>query len=85
MDEKGAASRGVGGNGYLGLSRQRMPESFLDDTPKGRGKQIHFLLEDLTKTHSDNWLDGGSGGPYIKSGEDGFKQFWESENVWDAT
>lgn len=85
MDSKGAASRGVGGNGYLGLSEKRMPTSYLNDTEKGRGKQIHYLLEDLLTTHSDNWLDGGSGGPTIMSGQDGFNQFWESPNVYEAT
>ena len=85
MDEKGAASKGVGGNGYLGLSEKRMPTSYLNDTEKGRGKQIHYLLEDLLTTHSDNWLDGGSGGPTIMSGQDGFNQFWESPNVYEAT
>ena len=85
MNEKGAASKGVGGNGYLGHSEQRMPTSYLSDTPKGRGKQIHYLLEDLLTTHSDNWLDGGSGGPTIMSGQDGFSQFWKSPNVYEAT
>lgn len=85
MDSKGAASKGVGGNGYLGLSEQRMPTSYLSDTPKGRGKQIHYLLEDMLTTHSDNWLDGGSGGPTIMNGQDGFNQFWESPNVYEAT
>lgn len=85
MDENGAASRGVGGNGYLGLSFQRMPESYLDDTPKGRGNQIHYLFEDLLKTHSDNWLDGGSDGPTIMNGKDGYNQFWNNDNVYDAT
>ena len=84
MDRKGAASRGVGGNGYLGLSEQRMPTSYLDNTPEGRGKQIHFLLEDMLTTHSDNWLDGGSGGPTIKNGKDGFTKFWSSPNVYEA-
>ena len=85
MDANGAASRGVGGNGYLGYSESRMPLTYLDDTPEGRGKQIHFLLDDLTTTHSDNWLDGGAGGPKIMNGKDGFNQFWNSDNVYEAT
>lgn len=85
MDKNGAASRGVGGNGYLGLSFQRMPEEYLDDTPEGRGRQINYIFEDLLTTHSDNWLNGGSGGPKIISGQDGFNQFWENNNVWNAT
>ena len=85
MDSKGAASRGVGGNGYLGLSEQRMPTSYLNDTPKGRAKQINFLFEDLLTTHPDNWLDGGTGGPKILNGKDGYQQFWDANNVWNAT
>ena len=85
MDQRGAATIGVGGRGYLGLSSQRMPDEYLDDTPKGRGKQIHFLMNDLLTTHSDNWLDGGTGGPTIRSGKDGYNQFWNSPSVWDAT
>ena len=38
MDKNGAASRGVGGNGYLGYSESRMPVDLLDDTPQGRAK-----------------------------------------------
>lgn len=85
MLKKGAASRGVGGNGYLGLSSKRMPEKYLDDSVEGRAEQIHFILEDLTKTHSDNWLDGGAGGPKIMSGKDGFNKFWNSRDVGEAT
>jgi len=85
MDKNGAASRGVGGNGYLGLSFDRMPEEYLDDTPEGRGKQINYIFEDLLTTHPDNWLNGGSGGPTIMSGKDGYNQFWNSNNVWNAT
>lgn len=85
MGQEGAASRGIGGNGYLGLSSQRMPEVYLDNTPAGRGKQIHYILNDLNTTHSDNWLDGGAGGPKIMSGKDGFKQFWNAKTTGDAT
>lgn len=82
MDKKGAASKGVGGNGMLGYSSERMPTKYLDDTSEGRAKQIHFLIEDMLTTHSDNWLDGGSGGPYIKNGKSAYNQFW---NGTDAT
>lgn len=82
MDKKGAASKGIGGNGMLGYSSERMPTKYLDDTEEGRAKQIHFLIEDMLTTHSDNWLDGGSGGPYIKNGKSAYNQFW---NGTDAT
>ena len=85
MGKEGAASRGVGGNGYLGLSEQRMPLSYLGNTPKKRGEQIHYLLEDLNKVHSDNWHHGGSGGISIKTGQEGFDKFWSEPNVWNAT
>ncbi len=85
MGAEGAASRGVGGNGYLGLSEQRMPLSYLGNTPKKRGEQIHYLLEDLNKVHSDNWHHGGNGGISIKTGQEGFDKFWSEPNVWNAT
>lgn len=83
--KEGAASVGVGGNGYLGLSYGRMGKEYLDDSIEGRGKQINFLIEDLNKTHSNNWLDGGSGGPKIMSGKDGFNQFWNADDIELAT
>lgn len=85
MDERGAASIGVGGNGYLGYSSSRMPVDLLDDTPQGRAKQISYLFNDLQTIHSDNWLDGGSGGPTIMSGKDGYDQFWNGNNVYETT
>ena len=85
MDKNGAASRGVGGNGYLGYSESRMPVDLLDDTPQGRAKQINYLFNDLQTIHSDNWLDGGSGGPTIMSGKDGYDQFWNGNNVYETT
>ena len=85
MGKEGAASRGVGGNGYLGLSEQRMPLSYLGNTPKQRGEQIHYLMEDLNKVHSDNWHHGGTGGISIKSGQEGYDKFWNENNVWNAT
>lgn len=90
IDERGAATVGVGGNGYLGLSKSRMPLSYLDDTPKGRGAQIHHILEDLNNVYTGNhpmagnWNDGGSGGLTVMSGQDGFNKFWSSPSVWDA-
>lgn len=81
MDKKGAASKGVGGNGMLGYSSERMPTKYLDDTTEGRAKQIHFLIEDMLTTHSDNWLDGGSGGPYIKNGKSAYNQFWNGTDT----
>lgn len=80
-DERGFQTQGVGGNGYGGVSKQRMPVQLLKD----RGKQITWYLNDLSKTHSDNWLDGGSGGPTIMSGKNGFNKFWNSNNVREAT
>ena len=85
MGKNGAASRGIGGNGYLGYSSQRMPISYLSNTPDGRAKQIHFLLEDLLVKHPNNWLGGGQGGPYLKNGADAYDKFWNSEDVKEAT
>lgn len=82
---KGASARGVGGNGLLGLSKERMPTSLLGNDQKTVGKQIHYLLNDLETTHSDNWLNGGSGGPKIMSGKDGFGQFWSTKDPAHAT
>lgn len=91
MDSRGAATIGVGGNGYLGLSSARMPVELLDDSPEGRGKQIHYILEDLTHvytgTHSQagNWSDGKSGGPVLKSGQDAYNKFWSAKTPEEAT
>lgn len=85
MGKEGAASKGIGGNGYLGYSSQRMPISYLSNTPDGRAKQIHFLLEDLITKHSNNWLGGGKGGPYLKNGSDAYDKFWKSEDINEAT
>ena len=85
MGKEGAASKGIGGNGYLGYSSQRMPVSYLSNTPDGRAKQIHFLLEDLITKHSNNWLGGGKGGPYLKNGSDAYDKFWKSEDINEAT
>ena len=85
MGKEGAASKGIGGNGYLGYSSQRMPTSYLDNSADGRARQIHFLLEDLTTKHSNNWLGGGKGGPYLKNGSDAYDKFWNSEDVNEAT
>lgn len=85
MNWRGAASKGIGGNGYLGYSSSRMPVSYLDDSVQGRGDQIHFLLNDLETTHSNNWLDGGAGGPVIMTGQDGYDMFWNSDDIGEAT
>lgn len=91
MDDNGAASRGKGGNGILGLNEHRMPLSLLGNTPTIRGKQIHHILEDATHvytgTHKQagNWNDGGDGGPRIMSGKDGSDQFWNSTDPYNAT
>jgi len=34
MDNKGAASRGIGGNGYMGFNTITMPLSLLNDSSK---------------------------------------------------
>lgn len=85
MGKDGAASRGIGGNGYLGYSSQRMPISYLSNTPDGRAEQIHFLIEDLLVKHPNNWLGGGKGGPYLKNGVDAYDKFWNSNDVNEAT
>lgn len=91
MDSRGAATIGVGGNGYLGLSSSRMPIELLDDTPEGRGKQIHYVLEDLTHVYTGthpqagNWSDGKSGGPVLISGQDAYNKFWAAKTPKEAT
>lgn len=85
MQEGSPGSRGTGGNGYLGLSSSRMPETYLGNTPDQRALQITYVLNDLERTHSDNWLDGGSGGIRIDSGRDGYNMFWNTNDVDSAT
>lgn len=91
MDERGAASVGIGGNGYLGLSELRMPIELLDDTPEGRGKQIHHILEDITHVYTGthpqagNWSDGGKGGPILMSGKEAYDKFWNATDPTEAT
>lgn len=80
MDERGHASQGIGGNGYLGFSTKRMPLHLL----KNRSAQITTILNDLETTHPDNWLDGGTGGPTILNGKEGYKKFWNAVNVENA-
>lgn len=90
MDSRGGASRGVGGNGMMGLSKDRMPITLLGDTPEMRGKQIHHILEDLGTVHTGthpqagNWSDGGTGGPKIMSGQDGYNQFNSTTDAYNA-
>lgn len=78
---EGAASYGIGGMGLLGLSGQRMDSALVSHNPDTVGMQIHFLIQDLKKRHSDNWLEGGAGGPTIKTGKEGFEKFWGGNNV----
>lgn len=90
MDSRGGASRGVGGNGMMGLSKDRMPITLLGDTPEMRGKQIHHILEDLGTVHTGthpqagNWSGGGTGGPKIMSGQDGYNQFNSTTDAYNA-
>ena len=83
--ELGFASRGIGGNGMLGLSEDRMPLSYVGAGPEIGGKQINHNLTDLRTRHSDNWLNGGTGGPVIMSGKDGYDKFWNENDVRKAT
>ena len=85
MQEGSPGSYGKGGNGYLGLSKQRMPISYLGNTPEQRARQIKYILDDLETTHSNNWLDGGTGGIRIESGKDGYNMFWNTNDVDSAT
>ena len=85
MDKNGAASKGIGGNGILGYNSTRMPVRYLDDSIKGRGNQIHYLLEDIESLHPNNWSDGGKGGPFIRNAKDAYEQFWNSDDVKQAT
>lgn len=81
MDNKGAASRGIGGNGYMGFNTIRMPLNLLNDS----SKQIQYILDDTERLTPDNWTDGGSGGPYIKNQVDAFNKFWNETNPNTAT
>lgn len=85
MQEGSPGSYGVGGGGYLGLSSDRMPRSYLGNTPSQRGKQINYILNDLEITHPNNWLDGGAGGIRINSGQDGYNMFWNATDINTAT
>lgn len=90
MNERGAATVGVGGNGYLGLSSSRMPVELLDDSEEGRGKQINHVLEDLTHVYTGthpqagNWSDGGEGGPVLLTGKDAYNKFWNATSPKNA-
>lgn len=85
MQEGSPGGRGIGGNGYLGLSPQRMDTTLLGNTSEQRAKQITFILDDLEYTHPDNWLDGGTGGIKIDSGKKGYDMFWNTNDVDSAT
>lgn len=88
VGKEGAASKGVGGNGYLGLSKERMPVELLNDTPEGRGKQIKYVLDNLETVvgaPNNNWTAGNSQSPRIESAQDGFDKFWSANNPYDAT
>lgn len=58
-----------------------MDSALVSHNPDTVGMQIHFLIQDLKKRHSDNWLEGGAGGPTIKTGKEGFEKFWGGNNV----
>lgn len=88
VDERGAASIGEGGNGLLGLSKERMPVQLLDDTQEGRGRQIKFILDDLEHIVGapyNNWTAGNRQPPRVESAQDGFDKFWNATNPYDAT
>lgn len=88
VDENGAASKGVGGNGYLGLSESRMPIEYLDDSPEGRGKQIQYILDDLEEIKgppNNNWTAGNNQAPTIMSAQEGFDKFWSATDPYQAT
>ena len=85
MQEGSPGTYGVGGGGYLGLSKTRMPKSYLGNTPEQRAKQITYILDDLERTHSNNWLNGGSGGITINSGKEGYNLFWNATDIPTAT
>lgn len=88
VDHRGAASVGKGGNGLLGLSKERMPVTLLQDTPEGRGDQIQFLLNDLEHivgAPNNNWTSGNNQPPKVQSARDGFNKFWNASTPYDAT
>ena len=80
MGRKGAASRGIGGNGIMGLSEKRMPLKYLNDT----GAQIHYIINDILNMNGDNWTDGGAGGPYIKNAKEGNGVYTFGKNSYDG-
>lgn len=88
VDERGAATEGVGGNGYLGLNTNRMSSEYLDDSVEGRAKQIKYILDDLETIKgfpNNNWTSGDNQSPYVKSAQEGFDLFWNANTPRDAT
>lgn len=85
MDNNGFGSFGVGGNGALGYSSARMPLSLVSSKPSIRAKQITYVLDDIEKIHPNNWHEGGTGGPYIRTGRDGYNKFWSATDPYYAT
>ena len=82
---KGFDSRGIGGNGMFGISKERMPLSNVGSGQKVGGKQIHWFLNDLQSLHPDNWNHGGEGGLPILNAKDGRDKFYSTDSVKDAT
>ena len=83
--EKGFASRGIGGNGIVGISKERMPIEYIGEGSVYGGQQLHWLVNDLQRIHPDNWNHGGTGGLPIRNAKDAHDKFWSSENPTDAT
>lgn len=84
---EGAASIGVGGNGLLGLSKERMPVELLGNTPEAAGKQIKFILDDLEQiigAPNNNWTSGNNQPPKVNTAQEGFDRFWNATNPYDA-
>ena len=82
---QGFASIGIGGNGILGMSKERMPLNLVGAGPVIGGKQIHYILEDIKGLHSDNWHHGGKGGLPIQNAKDGYNKFWNENDIRKAT
>ena len=83
--EKGFGSRGIGGNGMFGISKERMPLSYVGKGSGIGGKQIHWFLDDVQALHPDNWNHGGSGGLPIRNAKEAHNLFWNADDVSDAT
>lgn len=48
-------------------------------------EQINYIIKEATTPETPYWSDGSGGIPYIKNLKDGFTNFWNAGNPYDAT